>query len=288
PKILSEKGVDNWDPAVAVDTKGAIHAVWCGFKDGDYDIYASKNGGSLRRISSRGEYDMHPWIAAAPDGTVWACWDVVRIPSHASSGRTTITGANLKKDMDESHGKQGAKSAIDVRVIDGETLRVPGSPKEELAPPKGYLLSYCGMPKVAIAPGGEPWIFYRLLRRQTNSPGIGYFWEVVGRPFRVGKWADPVKFSDGDGYLEEPALASSAEGIRVAYGGEHRNAHSPKGPGPAAAKKPVEDSAHEDPPGTPAHDHHHDFDSRKGWNGEIYLATVGDPKGAGPSVLAEA
>src|SRR5207247_6210354 len=84
PKVLSEKGVDNWDPAVAVDTKGAIHAVWCGFKDGDYDIYASKNGGSPRRISSRGEYDMHPWIAAGPDGAVWACWDVVRIPNHAS------------------------------------------------------------------------------------------------------------------------------------------------------------------------------------------------------------
>jgi hypothetical protein len=292
PKVLSEPGVDNWDPAVAIDTKGAIHAVWCGFKDGDYDIYHSKNSGAPRRISTRGEYDMHPWIAAAPDGTVWTCWDVIRIPNHANSGRTTITGANLKRDMDESHGKQGAKSAIDVCVIDGETLRRPGIPKEELTPPKGYLLSHCGMPKIAIASGGEPWIFYRLLRRQANSPGIGYFWEVVARPFRAGKWGELVKFSDGDGYLEEPAVAPCADGLRVAYGGEHRNAHIPKGPNnPAGAKKPADaapEPPHEDPPGTPPHDHHHDFDSRKGWNGEIHLATIGDAKAAGPSVLAEA
>ncbi len=282
PKALSEGAADNWDPAVAFDSKGAVHVVWCAFKDGDYDIAWSKNGGAPRRISSHGEYDLHPWIAPAPDGTVWACWDVVRINGHASSGRTTITGANLKKDADETHGRNGAKSAIDVRVLDGDAVRVPGNPQAEFAMPRGYLLAHCGMPKIAIAPGGEPWVVFRALRRQANSPGIGYFWELMGRSFKGGKWSDAVKFADGDGYLEEAGIAPSAAGLRVAYGGEHRNAHIPAGGAQKqAAKKPAADEEA---------DHHHDFDSRKGWNGEIYLATIGDAKAAGPdrASLAEA
>jgi hypothetical protein len=275
PQSLNAPGIDGWDPAVTFDSKGLVHAVWCGFQDGDYDIYWKRGEAEPRRLSARGEYDLHPSIAPSSDGTVWVSWDVVVIPHHASSGRTTITGANLKKGMDESHGKAGAKSSIDVRVLDGDTIRVPGKPREEITAPKGYLIAHCGMAKIAVGPAGEPWIFHRALRRAANVGGIGYYWDLLGRPFRQGRWQEPVRFAEADGYLEEPGLATSPEGIRVAYGGEHRSAHLGRG-----AKVPAADESQ-------PHDHHRDFDSRRGWNGETYLATA-EALGPGPERTAMA
>jgi hypothetical protein len=259
---------NHWDPSVAFDAKGRLHVVWCGFQDGDYDVFWTRDNGVVRRLSSRGEYDLHPWIAAAPDGTVWATWDVVDIPAHGNSGRTTITGESLKNYHETDHGRLGIKSSVEVRVLDGDDVRLPGKPRDEIVAPKGYRIAHTGLPKVAFA-GGAPWVFYRILRREANSPGIGYFWELVGRPFGRAAWGEPVKFGNGDGYLEEPGLASGPSGIRVAYGGEHRKAHIPK---PAPAKKAAE---------AEAHDHHRDFDASKGWNGEVFLASVAaEPAGA--------
>ncbi len=270
PRPVSDPDANDWDPSVAFDAKGTLHVAWCAFADGDYDVYWKRGDAAPRRLSARGEYDLHPWISAAPDGTVWASWDVVDIPSHGNSGRTTITGENLKRYTETDHGRLGVKSALEVRVLDGETVRLPGRPRDQVAAPKGYRIAHTGLPKVGFA-GGEPWVLYRVLRREANSPGIGYFWELLGRPFRGGAWGEPVKFGRGDGYLEEPALSSTPEGIRVAYGGEHRAAHIPKAP-PAGAKRA-------EPAAAEPHDHHRDFDGRKGWQGEIFLASVS----AGPA-----
>ena len=87
---MNSPGIDGWDPAVTFDAKGLVHVVWCGFQDGDYDVYWRRAEAEPRRLSAHGEYDLHPWIAASPDGTVWVSWDVVVIPHHANSGRTTI------------------------------------------------------------------------------------------------------------------------------------------------------------------------------------------------------
>src|SRR6185503_13076325 len=86
-QTLNAPGIDGWDPSVAIDAKGAVHVAWCGFQDGDYDVYWKRSGAEAQRLSSRGEYDLHPWIAASPDGTVWVSWDVVLIPHHTTSGR---------------------------------------------------------------------------------------------------------------------------------------------------------------------------------------------------------
>jgi hypothetical protein len=267
PRRLSEPGTNNWDPSVAYDARGKLHALWSAFRDGDYDITWWREGGKTERISARGEYDLHPWITAAPDGTMWACWDVVRIPRHGNSGRTTITGANHRYDEAEGGYRTGVKlAAVEVRVLDGDTVRVPGKPRQEISAPEGYQIAHTAYPKVAAGPGGEPWVVYRVLRRAANSPGIGFYWELLGRPFRAGRWDEAIKFSNSDGYLEEAALAASPRGLRVAYGAEHRHEHIPKGGAKVAAGA----------------DHHHDFDARRGWNGQIRLAGVGDPAAAGP------
>jgi hypothetical protein len=261
PQKISEEGTNNWDPAVAVDAKGTVHVVWSAFRDGDYDVVSWRSGGTVRRLSARGEYDFHPWIAAAPDGSVWATWDVVRINRHANSGRTTITGANIPFTEPEGGYRTAATCDVEVRVLDGDDIRVPGDPRTQIVAPPGYKIAHTGLPKIAFGPKGEPWVFHRVLRRGLNTPGIGYYWDLLGRPFRNGAWSAPVRFDGADGYLEEPALAATPLGIRVVYGGEHRNSH-------LSTKLPPHDES-------VAHDHHRDFDSRRGWNGEIFASLAG-------------
>ena len=49
---------------------------------------------------------MHPWLAAAPDGSVWVSWDVVRLKNHGYSGGSTITGANKQRDLADTRRRR--------------------------------------------------------------------------------------------------------------------------------------------------------------------------------------
>ncbi len=266
PSPWSDGSTDDWDPAAAYDAAGKLHVVWSGYRDGDYDVYWKSGPGPVRRISARGEYDLHPWLAAAPDGKMWLCWDVVRISNHSGSGASTITGANLRgrPNGGEVHSSVSEWSGIEVRVLDGDRVGVPGRPREEIVAPQGYRLTHRGLGKVALGPKGEPWIVYRvLLRTRASWSGQvrdGYLWELQARPFRDGRWQEPQLFLDSDGYLEEPGVAVTVGGIRVVYTTEHRR---------TSARRV---GFHE--PHGEEYDHHHDFDGFAGWKGDAYLGTL--------------
>jgi len=273
---LSDAESNDWDPVVAFDTDNVLHVLWSGFVDGDYDVYWKRLPGktAARRISARGEYDLHPWLAAAPDGSVWANWDVVRIDGHDNSGRTTITGANVRHKIN-SGPLRGARSWIEVRVLDDDLLRVPGDPRGEIRAPEGYTLQHNGLAKIAIGPGGEPWIFYRALRRAYPSfmgGPVGYFWEVLGRPFRDGNWGTPIRLANGDGYLEEAGAAGGPDGIHVVYGGERRDRDKKRGTDSPTTGERADRSEN----------HHHDYDGIPGSNGDVHLASIAGSRGTGP------
>lgn len=282
PRALSDAATNDWDPVALYDARGRLHVAWSGYRDGDYDVYLLSGADPARRISARGEYDLHPWLAAAPDGAVWINWDVVRIANHNGSGKSTITGANLRGRTNggDVHSSTSEWSGIEVRVLDGDRLRVPGRPREEIVAPKGYRLGHRGLAKVAIGPKGEPFILYRAMLRTHAAWSAqvrdGYLWELQGRAFRDGRWQEPVLFHESDGYLEEPAVAATPGGLRVAYGTEHRR---------SSARRVLFHEPHGD-----GYDHRHDFEGFTGWNGDVYFATVpaGGPGPAVPSFPVEA
>ena len=121
------KSTNTWDPTITFLNE-SWHLAWSNFFEGDYDIYyqREKSKKSPQRISSRGQYDLHPWIAASPEDNLWVTWDAVELPGHANSGSTTINGANPQHKIPSNYGA-GQQSWIEVRVIDDDgNLRTPG------------------------------------------------------------------------------------------------------------------------------------------------------------------
>jgi hypothetical protein len=274
---------DCWDPVVTFDAKDQLHAAWSAYVDGDYDVYWSRpltKGVEPRRVSARGEYDMHPWLAASPEGPVWINWDVVRLKNHGYSGGTTITGANHNRGAaDTNEGQAAHWSGIEVRVLDGDSVRIPGNPREEIVAPQGYAIAHRGLGKIVVGPNGDPWIVYRALMKPIAfwSPNVrdGYLWELMARPFKDGAWQSPITFAESDGYLEEPAVVPANGGVRVAYTTEHRHSsvsdvsfHVQKKGADAPAATPTTQ------PVDAIYDHHHDFAGYAGWHGDVYAATL--------------
>ncbi|REK30216.1 MAG: DUF3604 domain-containing protein [Planctomycetota bacterium] len=286
--VVHEGPTNDWDPTVVYDSAGTLHIAWSAFDRGDYDILWKRGDAAPRRISHRDMYDLHPWLTASPAGPVWIAWDVAVVPGHANSGETTITGANHGAKTPSNYGS-GEKHGVEVRVLDGETVRTPGSPLDEIVPfaklepqrgaqdesPTGYSAGHGSLPKVAVGPEGHAWVIYRALRRTQHGGwlpryGTFYHWDLVARPFDGEKWGAPVRFADSDGYLEEGDVAVSPGGALVIFGGEQRAGSGRRMRQHLAAERDESN-------------HHHDFAGRVGCNGEVYLAKLPSPNRPAPT-----
>ena len=286
PVRLSSRDSNDWDPTLVYDSRDRLHVAWSAYVDGDYDIWHVRidetrslalevADEASERISARGLYDLHPWITRGESGRVWLTWDAVQISNHMSSGKTTITGANLTKEEPGSNFR-GSAASIEVRVIDDDVVRDPGGGGSNLQASEGYLLSHSALPKVAIGPGGEPWIVYRALRGGENPwdprQGVGYYWDLLGQSLGNGAWSEAVRLADSDGYLEEAGVVACADGLRIVYGGERRRTSAER---VLASPDPPEDA-----------NHHRDFDGFAGCNGDVYVASLGSAGELGPDVAS--
>ncbi|HJN65492.1 MAG TPA: hypothetical protein QF761_04765 [Pirellulales bacterium] len=266
---LSSPTINAWDPSIVFSSSGVWHVAWSGFSEGDYDIHYQREGvASPRRISSRGQYDLHPALAASVNDLIWICWDAVEIPGHANSGSTTIIGANPGHNISSNYGK-GQNSWIEVRVIDDDTILLPGNPREEIVPPPGYRTGHAALPKIVTGHNGSVWIAYRALHKQRGgwlaSGGTSYYWDLLARPLEGKQWGKAERLQHSDGYLEEPSMASGPETMYVAYGGEQR----------LGSHERLKRAREGKPPAKPdPHNHHSDFFGRVGCNGEVFLATL--------------
>jgi hypothetical protein len=268
-RTLGEPGINTWDPTIVLASNGRWQVAWSGFFQGDYDIYTQREGlAAVRRISSRGQYDLHPWLTSAKDGTIWIAWDAVEIPGHANSGSTTITDANPANKIPSNYGK-GQNSWIEVRVLDDDKLLMPGNPRQQLVPPEGYRSGHAALPKIVAGSGGSVWIVYRALHKQRGgwlpSGGTSYYWDLLAQPLEGDHWGAAARLSHSDGYLEEASVANGPQKMYLAYGGEQR----------IGSHERLKRAREGKPPAKPdPHNHHSDFFGRVGCNGEVFLATL--------------
>ena len=257
-----------WDPTITFHDE-LWHLAWSNFFEGDYDVYyqSEQNKEPPMRISSRGKYDLHPWITS--NQGLWITWDAVEIPGHANSGSTTITGANPQHKIPSNYGA-GQKSWIEVRVIaPGIGLATLGDPQQEIVPPDGYKTGHAALPKIAVSADGTPWIIYRALHDQHGSwlpkGGTSYYWDLIARPYLSDHWGPPRRFAQSDGYLEEASIAAGPDATWVVFGGEGRI---------GSRERLLHAKEHQNKKKPDPHNHHSDYFGRVGCNGEVFLSRL--------------
>ncbi|MEK6269876.1 MAG: DUF3604 domain-containing protein [Planctomycetales bacterium] len=272
-----------WDPTITFNSE-LWHVAWSNFYEGDYDIYYQHQQSNKlpRRISSRGQYDLHPWIAPDHRGGLWFTWDAVAIPGHANSGSTTITGVNPQHKVPSNYGA-GQNSWIEVRFIPEEgTLKTPGNPEKEIVPPQDYKTGHAALPKIAISADGTPWIIYRALHQQQGSwlpsGGTSYYWDLIARPYLGDHWGPASRFAQSDGYLEEAAIAAGSDTVWAAFGGEQRI---------GSRQRLLDHRQHQDKKRPDPHNHHSDYFGRVGCNGEVFLSRMPELESPHPFVMRD-
>ncbi len=291
---------DDWDSTIVCDSKGGTWVAWSTYREGDYDLYVKRidsTDAKEIRLSARGEYDLHPALAADKEGRIWAAWDAVTIPRHAESGNMTITGANLKKRAEQKandpENPDQAPLVAQIRVVclqDGKLSTIPKTSKA-LTPPEEYKLAHTAVPKISVDDNGTVWVAYRALTKQLQKaeanqpkkrkqakgqakrkPRGPYWWDVFVQSYNGKAWSEPTQLPESDGNLEEVALVSSDKGLQVAYEMEHRKRLS----APFFGKFETPHNEAEDDES----DHHGDFGKVFGFNGDIYFTSLTAPNGA--------
>ncbi|PYJ00216.1 MAG: hypothetical protein DME25_21255, partial [Verrucomicrobia bacterium] len=273
---VTDDPYDDWDPAVVCDSSGGVWVAWSSYRDGDYDVFlrrADEPQAKEIRLSARGEYDLHPSLAADSEGRVWA------------------TGANLKRkeapiNDPENPDQKPLEAQIRVVCVEKEALwNIPGA-VSSLKPPKGYRLAHSALPRICLDKDGTLWVAYRALtgeRRKAAPKAKGkqadrwdpYWWDVFVQSFRAKEWSAPTKLPFSDGTLEEAAAVAMPDGVQVAYEMEHPRTFA-EGYRGLAEDKPDDES-----------DHHGDFGRVLGFNGDIFVARLeprklsGQPASAG-------
>ena len=205
---------------VAVDAK--LWIAWSSFTGRDYEIRLRsldpKDGalGPVIDVSARSQADdVHPTLAAAPDGALWVAWDS---SSNALRGDSTPPQMRLARKRVEIE-----VSVRCARVLQDGTVALPVPRTKGLEP--GIVegaLSFSiagGLPSLAFDARGKLWIAYRQLigagSRKAHS------WSVLLQSLGSEGFDAPFEVAGSASTLAETALASAGDRMIAAFVMDH-------------------------------------------------------------------
>ena len=208
------------DP-VAASSGGRLWVAWSRYGGRDYEVmlrsFDPKSGALDAPLDVSAEAasdDLHPSLAAHPDGDLWLAWDRIVDPGRGSSVSTSF--------VDRYATEPCGVFVMSACVRGGKVLL----PEGRRGLPAGVVVGAPqfswtgGVPRIAIGGDGEMWLAYRYLRFGMSGDCYGY--GTVAQRWNGGGWSAPLSFARSPGMPEEPALLATKEGALVAWQGDHR------------------------------------------------------------------
>jgi hypothetical protein len=195
---------------------------WASFTGRDYEIRLrsldpkSRALGATQDVSARSDADdLHPALAAAPDGALWVAWDSAANPLRGDS-----TPPQLRRDR----RRVDVEVAVRCARVSGSEITLPDARSTgiDAGVVEGALgLSIAGgLPRLVVAPDGRPWIAYRQLVAKPNSKSHG--WSVLLQPLEAAGWGAPLEVETSLSTLCEPALALAGDRVVAAFTSDRR------------------------------------------------------------------
>ncbi len=218
---------NDWEPSVAVNSRGEAAIAWDSYRHGNYDIflrrYADGKLGPLERITASPDFQAHVSLAYDHRERLWMAWD---------NG-----GPNWGKDHYGINGIHRGESGLyfhrqaQVRVLDRGRIAKPAVPIDHRFPASPITGSWMALgldsarrtyteyPVLQVDGKGRVWA---ILRTRTlgrpNPPTVAArsifpYWDYKVTMFDGHGWTPPVWIPFSDGRIEQrPAVAVEPSG----------------------------------------------------------------------------
>ena len=224
---VSGRPGNDWNPAVAIDSRGAAWVAYDSYRNGNYDVFliAMQDGEPVTEemaVAKTPLFEARASVAVDGEDRVWVAWE----SGGANWGKDN--GYNYKYSLPDSKTDLpcgtcfgpglmlGAEREVEVRVFSGGRLQAPSQPLQSAFETEAGRYVY--RPQVLLDANGNPWVAAKCLlgTGQTRRRGWEYrltrydgqSWisaeAIPNSKGRLSTWASSAIAADGSLWLAWP------------------------------------------------------------------------------------
>lgn len=199
-----EQRANDWNPDVAIDSKGSAWVGWDTYDGRSYNIRMRpvRNGkpGKLLRVTDTPRFHAHPSLAVDDRDRVWVAYDEAEENWAKDTGFLITGGAGIYQSRQ-----------IRIAIFDGSKWL---EPRDDLnANIRHTVQRYVQTPRLVFDAKGRMWAFFRPRTSSTRPESIwaaGGKWQVFASYFAGDRWASPITLPESVGRNEGPLEAAAA------------------------------------------------------------------------------
>jgi hypothetical protein len=212
---VSVSAADDWEPALAVDSRGDVFVAWDTYDKGDFDVWLHRvtdeewrAAPRMGRLDARNSlpvaaslrYEARAALAVDRQDRVWIAYEDADERWSKDSGFLVPGGTRIY-----AQGRW-----VKVACLDGNVLKRPAQQPFEGLPPAER--NFKAFPRLTVDGSGALWLVAR--HRQTNMRyPVGTVWFAMATRYDGDHWTRPVFIPESDGLLDNrPAMVRAASG----------------------------------------------------------------------------
>ena len=200
---------NDWNPDLAVDSKGTAWAAWDTYDGGSYNIRMRRivNGqpGEIMRVTDTPRFHAHPSLAVDGQDRVWIAYDVAEENWGKDTGFLLTGGSGLYESR-----------SIRVLVYDGSRWLEPLDRLDRVVRP--VVNRYVQSPRLIRDSKDRMWVLFRPRTRTNRSDTLFSIvgkWEMMASYYAGDRWVEPVTIPESSGRNEGPLAGALGPGGAV-------------------------------------------------------------------------
>jgi hypothetical protein len=216
PRIISTSKANDWNPAIAADSKGNVYVAWDTYDKGNYDVMLHVAGKESRTIAvtDSPRFEARPSIVCDAHDRVWIAYE----EGDEQWGKDFSTNQFQKIGFKNNPGfALYLNRTIKVKcLVDGQLMQPAGDLAQVLAkvPRKRSL------PRLSTDAQGGLWLLYR---QHLLPGGAGEVWNSYALRYDGKDWSTPFRLANSADLIDNrPAIVPFGKGILTVYTGDGR------------------------------------------------------------------